>query len=243
MDLGINGKTALVIGASRGMGAAVARDLMLAGCKVAGVAREGERLNAMREALHKAYACDITSEEQVHILIGRVHADLGVPDIIVHVTGGSMGIRDHMLPWSEWQKVLQLNLGAAHEINRAFLPALVERGWGRIVHFSSNGVKLGTGRAPYVAAKHAVEGYVQIMAREFSAKGVIFSAVSPGPIYTPGLFIYSQPEDWTKDFMAKYMPIGRWGQDEDVAAAVALLCSERGGYMAGAVLPVDGGMR
>jgi NAD(P)-dependent dehydrogenase (short-subunit alcohol dehydrogenase family) len=120
---------------------------------------------------------------------------------------------------------------------------MVSRGWGRIVHFSSNGVKLGTGRAPYIAAKHAVEGYVQIMAREFGKQGVIFSVVRPGPIYTPGLFIYEQDEAWTKAFMEKYVPMGRWGKDDEVAAAVALLCSDRAGYMAGAVVDVDGGMR
>lgn len=236
MDLGIEEKLALVVGASRGMGKAVATELEQAGCKVIRVARS-------IEPGPDSCRVDITDQVRLEAFIDAMHREHGVPDIIVHVTGGSMGIRDEMLPWSEWAKVAQLNLGAAHDINRSFLPLMAARRWGRIVHFSSNGVKLGTGRAPYIAAKHAVEGYVQIMSRVYSSKGVIISAVSPGPIYTPGLFIYSQGEEWTKDFMEKYVPIGRWGRDEEVAAAVALLCSQRASYMAGAVVPVDGGMR
>lgn len=233
MDLGIAARTALVVGASRGMGLAVVSELRNAGCFVFGVARTGVL----------AYHADLTQPAEVEQLVARVLADVGAPDIVVHVAGGSMGIRDEMLPWSEWEKVARLNLGAAHEINRAFLPEMAKRGWGRIVHFSSNGVKLGTGRAPYIAAKHALEGYVQIMSRIYAPRGVVITAVRPGPIYTPGLFIYSQSEEWTRAFFEKYVPMGRWGKDEEVAAAVALLCSERASYMAGAIVDVDGGMR
>jgi NAD(P)-dependent dehydrogenase (short-subunit alcohol dehydrogenase family) len=232
MDLGIKGKVALVVGCSRGMGYAVAKELTEAGCKVVGVSRNAGD-----------YRFDITDQPRLNDFIDAMHREHGAPDIIVHVTGGSAGLRDHMQPWSAWEKVLQLNLGAAHEINRAFLPIMVSRGWGRIVHFSSNGVKLGTGRAPYIAAKHAVEGYVQIMAREFGKQGVIFSVVRPGPIFTPGIFIYEQDEAWTKAFMEKYVPMGRWGKDEEVAAAVAFMCSARASYMPGAIVDVCGGMR
>lgn len=232
MKLGINGKLALVVGASRGMGKAVALELEQAGCRIIRVARSSGD-----------YQVDITKPGVVDAFIDCVHREHGAPDIVVHVAGGSMGIRDEMLPASEWVKVWNLNLGAAIDINRAFLPAMVRRGWGRVVHFSSNGVKLGTGRAPYISAKHAVEGYVQIMSRRFAKDGVVITAVSPGPIYTPGLFIYSQGEEWTKVFMEKYVPMGRWGRDEEVAGAVVFLCSDKASYMAGAVVNVDGGMR
>lgn len=246
MDLGIAGKLALVVGASRGMGFAVAAELEGAECKVLRVARSPiPRPSGPIE--DKDYQVDIGNSAKLQGLISQVIQEHGAPDILVHVTGGSVvdgvPIRDEMAPWSEWEKLLRLNLGAAHEMNRAFLPAMVLRGWGRIVHFSSNGVKLGTGRAPYVTAKHAVEGYVQMMGRAYGPKGVIVSAVRPGPIYTPGLFIYSQSEEWTKAFMEKYVPMGRWGKDEEVAAAVAFLCSRHASYMPSAVIDCDGAMR
>lgn len=240
MNLGIEGKTALVVGASRGMGAAVSQELWNAGCKVLDVARS--------EMVDKSLACgvyrtDISQPENVANLADAVLRHHGAPDIVVHVAGGSMGIRDHTLPASEWAKVWYMNLGAAIDLNRAFLPIMVSRGWGRIVHFSSNGVKLATGRAPYTSAKAAVESYVEVMAREYSKHGVVISAVAPGPIFTPGLFLYEQSEGWTKAFFEKYMPIGRWGQAQEVAGAVALLCSQQASYMAGAIVSVDGGMR
>jgi 3-oxoacyl-[acyl-carrier protein] reductase len=240
MDLGIKGRLALVVGASRGMGLAVAAELEQAGCRVIRVARS-------IEASTTACQVDVTDPDRLNAFIDAMHREHGAPDIIVHVAGGSVvggtTIRESLAPWSEYQKVLQLNLGAAHEINRLFVPIMAAKGWGRVVHFSSNGVKLGTGRAPYIAAKSAVEGYVQIMSREYSKHGVVITAVAPGPIHTPGLFIYEQDEAWTKAFWEKYVPMGRWGRDEEVAAAVALLCSERASYMPGAVVPVDGGMR
>lgn len=215
------------------MGLAVVEQLKFDGCEVAGVARSGE----------VTYRADITDQVQLNELIRTVVDGFGVPDIVVHVTGGSGGIRDAMLPSSEYVKVWQLNLGAAHDINRAFLPTMAERGWGRVVHFSSNGVKLATGNSPYTSAKSAVEGYVRTMSKLYSAKGVVISAVSPGPIDTPGLFMYSQSAEWTKAFHEKYVPMGRWGKAEEVAGAVALLCSDRASYMAGTILDVDGGMR
>jgi NAD(P)-dependent dehydrogenase (short-subunit alcohol dehydrogenase family) len=232
MDLGIEGKKALVVGGSRGMGKAVSVELHKSGSTVASVSRSGDGLKF-----------DISVPDQIPQLIESVVDWIGIPDIVVHVAGGSGGIRDEMLPWSEWQRVQWLNLGAAHEINRVFLPIMVQRGWGRIVHFSSNGVKIASGNVPYIAAKHSVEGYVERMGRLYGPKGVVITAVAPGPIYTPGLFMYSQNETWTKAFWEKYVPMGRWGRDEEVAGAVAFLCSQHSSYMAGAIVPVDGGMR
>lgn len=245
MELGIAGKRALVVGASKGMGRAVAVELARAGCSVAAVARDAAKLAELRRYTAEAVSTICADAvDQPGAVVEQVWATFGqAPDIIAHVNGGSVGIRDHLLPSREWAKVWQANIGAAHDINRAFLPVMEKRGWGRIVHFSSNGTKLGTGRAPYVSAKHALEGYVQIMSREYSAKGVVITAVRPGPIETPGLFIYSQGPEWTKDFQSHYLPIGRWGRDEEVAGAVALLCSERASYMPGAIVDVDGGMR
>lgn len=238
MDLGIKGKKALVVGASKGMGRAAAVALAAAGCQVWGVARNVDALDSVPGLQGRCY-CDLKDIDDV---IGFAAED-GGPDIIVHVAGGSIGIRDPLSSAEDMMKVWMANLGYAHEINRVFLPAMAERGWGRIVHFSSNGVKLATGNVPYISSKGAVEAYVRNMSRLYSEKGVVITAVSPGPIHTPGIFMYDQDWEWTRSFFDKYVPMKRWGRNDEVGNVVAMLCSEHSSYMAGAIVPIDGGMR
>jgi NAD(P)-dependent dehydrogenase (short-subunit alcohol dehydrogenase family) len=241
MKLGIEGKRAVVLGASKGMGRAVALALAENGVRVAAVARSNDALRSM--SVSDYYAADLTRDSDLFDTITWIKDSFGSPDILVHVMGGSAGIRDHLLPSSEWVKVWRLNLGIAQDINREFIPAMAARGWGRVVHFSSNGVKLGTGNVPYISAKGAVESYVKNLSRMYSPQGVVITAVSPGPIYTPGLFMYSQNQEWTDAFYEKYVPMKRWGRASEVGGAVAFLCSEHASYMAGAIVPIDGGMR
>lgn len=245
MDLGISDKLALVVGATGNTGLAVAKALAEEGCVVVAVARAG-RLAAAEAFARRTYAADLMEQGQLDDLIASIGRELGAPEIIVHVIGGSGGIRDPLLPASEWAKVWRLNLGISHDINRAFLPAMTSRGWGRIVHFSSNGVKLAVGNSPYTSAKGAVESYVRTMAKTYAPHGVVISAVAPGPVFTDGPaqpFIYRQDEAWTKSFFDSYMPMKRWGRGEELGGAVALLCSRQASYMAGAIVEVDGGMR
>lgn len=242
MDLGIAGRRALVVGATGDTGRAVARELAAAGCKVIGVARNEFKLAAVAAELVDGFRllqADISESKD----LARIVEAAGSPDIVVHVAGGSAGIKDPMLPSSEWAKVWQLNLGAAHDLNRQFLPGMSERGWGRIVHFSSNGTQLAIGHAPYTSAKCAVEGYVRTMSKLHSARGVVIAAVRPGPIYTEGRPLYSQDEESKRRFFDSYVPMRRWGRGDELAGAVAFLCSQRASYMAGAIVDVDGGMR
>ena len=244
--MSLAGKVALVVGATGNTGRAVALDLAGQGAKLAVVARGQERLNDVGNISPTDCFCcpaDLMIAGEPERVVKDVAGVVGMPDIVVHVLGGSAGIREPLAPSAEWARVWHLNLGIAHEINRAVLPAMVERGWGRIVHFSSNGVKLAIGNAPYTAAKAAVEGYVRTMSKEFSARGVVITAVSPGPIFTEGRFLYSQGEEWTKDFKEHYLPMKRWGTGSELARVVGFLCSEGASYMAGAVVDVDGGMR
>lgn len=246
MNLGIEGKTALVVGGTGETGLAVCQALAAEGCRITAVSRGGARMEQLRDALGGEARLIIADlmDSKVRWDAEALKRRLGPhADIIVHVIGGSMELRDPLGPWDDWEKVMRLNLGIPHEINRAFLPGMIERGWGRIVHFSSNAVKLATGACPYATAKHAVEGYVRNMSKQLSPQGVVMTAVSPGPIYTAGRFMYSQNDDWTGRFFDRYVPMRRWGQGEELARVVAFLCGEGASYMAGAVVDVDGGMR
>jgi 3-oxoacyl-[acyl-carrier protein] reductase len=246
MDLGIAGKLALVVGATGDTGREVALALAAEGCRLALVARGAARLYDVARASPTpawAFPADLTDPAKLDQLLADLPREVGIPDILVHVMGGSGGIKDPMLPWADWERVARLNLGIAHDINRAFLPAMISKGWGRIVHFSTNGTTLHIGHAPYTSAKHQVEGYVKNMAKLVSAKGVVITAVRPGPIFTEGRWLYQQQGEQLERFMASYLPIGRWGRGYELANAVAFLCSQQSSYMAGAVVDVDGGMR
>ena len=243
MNLGIEGKTALIVGGTGETGQEVTVALSREGCKIITVSR-GARLEETQKALGNGehHVADLMDPAALKGFIESVGTP---PDIIVHVIGGSLGLRDAMLPSEDYAQVMRLNLGIPHEINRAFIPHMAHphRRWGRIVHFSSNGVKLATGTVPYVAAKGAVEGYVRNFSKELGPKGIVMSAVSPGPIYTAGRGMYNLGGEALSTFWKHYVPTSRWGRAEELAAVVAFLCSDKASYMHGAIVDVDGGMR
>ena len=245
MNLGIEGKTALVVGGTGDTGTAVCKALADEGCRLICVSRGGPRQAATIEAVgngkHEYHAADLMDRLALVGFVSKL--DDNLPDIIVHVIGGSLGLRDPYLTAEDYAKVALYNLGIPHEINRHCIPKMIERGWGRIVHFSSNGVKLATGTVPYIAAKGAVEAYVRNFSKELSPKGVVMSAVSPGPIYTAGRGMYNLAGEALATFQKHYVPMGRWGAGSELAAVVAFLCGQQASYMAGSIVDVDGGMR
>lgn len=250
MDLGLNGKIALVTGASKGIGRAIALKLAEEGARLAIVARTAEALGAVHASLaggasrHRAFALDLMADGGVERLIKAVTAELGAPEIIVHNLGGSLGVFQAMAPTDDWRKVWQFNLGIAHELNRAFLPGMAARKWGRVVHLSTLSTTTYNGAAAYVSAKCAVDGYVKAINREFSKDNVIVSAVAPGAIYSEGRhFAKLQKEDPAalREYFKQHLPIQRLGTAEEIAPVVAFLCSNHASFMAGSIVGIDGG--
>ncbi|MBM4134966.1 MAG: SDR family oxidoreductase [Nitrospira sp.] len=249
MDLGIKGRLSLVTGASRGIGRAIALELAREGARVLLVARSQDQLEAVKremkgsEADHQCLALDLLAEDAVQVLVQAVNK-LGDLDIIVHNLGGSHGVFQALAPAEDWKKVWQFNLGIAHEINRVFLPTMVKRRWGRVVHISTLSTVTYNGYAAYVSAKCALNGYVKSVNREVSKDNVIISAVAPGVIYSEGRFFAKlQKEDPAalEAYFKNHLPIRRLGHAEDIAPAVAFLCSEQASFMAGAIVGIDGG--
>jgi len=231
VNLGIEGRTALVVGASKGIGQEIARELKAEGCKVFTISRTGKT----------DFNMDLMSQEATDLL---AHAmSLTPPEIIVHVVGGSQGLTETLLPSTDWARVWRLNLGIAHDINRHFIPVMQRNKWGRIIHISSNAQRVGSGYGPYTSAKAALDGYVKQVSREFSKDGVIITAVAPGIIYTPGRYYASLDQKQKEEYFAKYLPIQRFGSAEEVAKVVAFLASDHAAYMAGSIVQVDAGAR
>ena len=231
MNLGIEGRTALVVGASRGIGLEISRELRAEGCRVYTVSRSGKT----------DFNMDLMHEDQVEALVTALSATQ--PDIIIHVIGGSQGITRTLLPSSEWAKVWRLNVGIAHDLNRAFIPNMQRNQWGRIIHISSNAPRLNIGYCPFASAKAALDGYVKVVAKEFSKDGVIIAAVAPGIVHTPGRYYASLNSKEQDEYFNKYIPIGRFGRAEEVSKVVAFLASDHAAYLSGSVVAMDGGAR
>ena len=159
MDLGIKDRLALVTGASRGIGQALARELAREGARVILVARSADALEAVRRQMtvpdrHRVVALDLMAEGSVQKLADTIKK-LGNLDIIVHNLGGSLQIQQVYAPTDDWKKVWQFNVGICQDLNRIFVPPMVERRWGRIVHLSALSTTTYQGNAAYVSSKCA----------------------------------------------------------------------------------------
>ena len=248
MDLGIKDRLALVTGASRGIGQALARELAREGARVILVARTADALEAVRRQMtvpdrHCVVAVDLMAEGGVQRLADTIK-EIGNLDIIVHNLGGSLQIQQVFAPTDDWKKVWQFNVGICQDLNRIFVPPMIERRWGRIVHVSTLSTTTYQGNAAYVSSKCALESYVKSISREVSRDNVIVSAVAPGAIAVEGRYfakIAKEDPAALEKYLTDHLPIRRLGNPEEVAVVVAFLCSEQASYMAGAVVAVDGG--
>jgi NAD(P)-dependent dehydrogenase (short-subunit alcohol dehydrogenase family) len=250
MNLGIEGKLALITGASRNIGRGIALALAGEGARLILVARGREALEELRQKIaapqcpHFCYAMDLMAPGGVAKLVEAITQDLGAPDILVHNLGGSYMVTQTFSTAEDWKNVWQYNLGVAHELNRAFIPAMVKKRWGRIVHLSTLSTKTGNGYTASVSAKFAVDGYVSTVNREVAKDNVVICAVAPGAIYTEGRhFAKLQKENPAalQDYFKSHLPAQRLGTAEEIGSVVAFLCSQYAAFMSGSIVRVDGG--
>ncbi|MBM3693384.1 MAG: 3-oxoacyl-[acyl-carrier-protein] reductase [Actinobacteria bacterium] len=241
------GRVALVTGASRGIGRAVAVALGRAGCRVAvgfgGDAAGGaETLAAVTAAggTGTTVGIDVAEATSVDAAFAAVEAELGPVEILVNNAGIT---RDGLLARmsdDQWAAVLDTNLGGAFHTIRRATPKMMRARFGRIVNVSSVSGHLGApGQANYSAAKAGLLGLSRAVARELAPRNVTCNVVAPGPIVTA--MTDALPDEW-RAAMEATVPLGRLGTPEEVAAVVAFLCSDAAAYVTGALVPVDGGL-
>lgn len=239
----LNGQVALVTGASRGIGAAIAATLATAGATVIGTATTEAGVATITAALggnHRGAVLDIASDESVQALLSDVQGNEGAPTIVINNAGIT---RDSLLlrmKAEDWDSVLSTNLSGVYRVCKACLRDMMKARHGRIISIASVvGIMGNPGQANYAAAKAGIIGFSKSLAREVGSRNITVNVIAPGFIDTDMTRVLSEDQ---RNAMLVQVPLGRLGDSREIAAAVAFLASDAAAYITGETLHVNGGM-
>lgn len=242
----LQGRVALVTGASQGIGKACALVLAQAGATVALAARNEDKLKETVAQIETAggkaaaFKLDVSSDEQIKAGVKDVIAQLGKIDILVNNAGITRDQLVMRMKRADWDDVMATNLTAPFLLVQACISGMLKQRWGRIINITSINGQMGqAGQANYASSKAGLIGLTMAVAREVASRNITVNAVAPGWIETA---MTSDLSPELKEQMIKQVPLARAGTDMDVAHAVRFLASEEAGYITGEVLKVNGGM-
>ena len=246
MDLQLEGKTALVTGASMGIGRAIARSLAAEGVRVAAVARRRDELQELAAEIEAAggqppvlLVQDIMEEDAALRLRDAAVQALGPVEILVNCAGGSRPLPVDA-PEEKWVEAMTLNFTRQRQITHALLPQMIGRCWGRIINITGKSEPEGLNAA--FSAKAAVHAWAKGLSREVGKHGITVNSIPPGRIMSEQIR-RNYPEDYRKHFAETEIPVRYWGEPEDLAVLAVFLASPLARYITGTVIPVDGGLR
>jgi 3-oxoacyl-[acyl-carrier protein] reductase len=246
-DMKFEGQVAIVTGAGRGIGRAIALRFARDGARVACVSRSEQNatktaddINEIRTDAAKAYAVDVGDHAAVQQVGARILQDFGRSDILVNNAGVTRDALAMRMSLDDWDAVINTNLRGAFSFTQALVRAMTKQRNGRIINISSViGLMGNAGQTNYAASKAGLIGFTKSLARELASRNITVNAVAPGFVITD---MTTGLSDQVKDTIHSKIPLGRTGTPEDIAAAVAFLASPEAGYITGQVLSVDGGI-
>ncbi|MFL9812303.1 3-oxoacyl-ACP reductase FabG [Stutzerimonas sp. VN223-3] len=244
--MNLQGKVALVTGASRGIGQAIALELGRQGAIVIGTATSASGAERIAETLKESgiegagLVLDVTNDESVASTLEQIQQSFGQPAILVNNAGIT---RDNLMlrmKDDEWHDVINTNLSSLYRLTKGVLRGMTKARWGRIISIGSVVGAMGNaGQVNYAAAKAGLEGFSRALAREVGSRGITVNAVAPGFIDTD---MTRELPETQRDALLGQIPLGRLGQAQEIAKVVAFLASDGAAYVTGATVPVNGGM-
>jgi len=242
----LTGKTALITGASQGIGRAIALQLAADGAQIALAARNESKLHEVKAEIEAAggtaatFALDVASEDSIKSAAKAVLAHFGKLDILVNNAGITKDGLVLRMKLADFEDVLRTNLTGAFLLTQAVLQPMLKARSGRIINITSVVGEMGSaGQANYAASKAGMIGLTKALAREFASRNITVNAIAPGFIETPMTHVLT---DDRKATVLSEIPLARYGQDSDIAHAVAFLASDGAGYITGHTLDVNGGL-
>lgn len=244
--MSLQGKVALVTGATRGIGQAIALELGRQGAIVIGTATSAAGAERIAEYLKAAgiegagLVLDVASDESVAQTLEHIQQHLGQPAILVNNAGITRDMTFKRMTKADWDAVIHTNLDSVFNMTKQVMDGMVERKWGRVINVSSvNGIKGAFGQTNYAAAKAGMHGFTKSLALEVAKAGVTVNTISPGYIGTK--MVMAIPQEVLESKILPHIPVSRLGKPEEIAGLVAYLASDEAAFVTGANISINGG--